>query len=137
MIFAAAAMLAMPAAAQMMTPQMDTNTDGLLSQDEYNVGFTEAGTFGRYDTDGDAMLSQQEYDAGFADIGEYRDEGFEMGAFGDADADGDGMLNEDEYNTALFNSYDTDRSGDLNEEESMILDRDMGEDGFFNREIDA
>lgn len=135
---AAAAMLAAPAFAQVATPDMDMDGDGILTQDEYNTGFSQAGTFGGYDADGDSMLSQEEFDAGFANIGEHRDEGFQMGAFEDFDADADGMLNEDEYNSALFSSYDTDQSGDLNEQESMRIDEDMGEDGLFGgMETDA
>ena len=134
---AALALIATPTFAQVAMPELDIDGDGILTQDEYNTGFTQSGSFGRFDADGDAQLSQDEYDAGLGNIGEMRGDDSTMGAFSDYDTDADGFLNEDEYNAGVFSSYDTDASGDLDEDERMVFDRDMGEGGIFNDETDA
>jgi hypothetical protein len=140
---AAAALLALalPAAAQMASPMTyDTDADGLINQDEFNAGFTGAGSYTTYDADQDGMLNQEEFDTAFTNR-----EGFdemmgerEFGTFSDYDTDADGMLNEEEYNTAFFNQYDADGSGDIDEMERGMMDTDMGEGGMFgDMETDA
>ncbi|KIT17338.1 hypothetical protein [Jannaschia aquimarina] len=133
---AALAVTAAPAMAQMMTPAWDGDGDTLLSQDEFNVGFSQAGIFGGYDRDADGMLNEQEYADSFVEIENYRDEGYLPGDFADFDADADGMLSEDEYNTSWFSEYDVDGSGVLEEEERMVIENDLSQEGFFNRERD-
>ncbi len=137
LLTAAAALVAMPAFAQMATPEMDvtsfdTDGDGMLSNTEFNTGFDGAGTMGRYDSDDDMMLSEDEYNAGFGNIGDFREEGYEARGFGDLDADADGMLNNEEYNNAFFGEYDRDRSGMIEEGEYEAIGTDMGEGGLFH-----
>ena len=77
---------------------------------------------GAWDTDGDGALNQEEFEAGFG----------EVGAYDTLDEDGDGALTEDEYNTGVFNSYDADDSGAIEEPEFGDVGDDMGDCGFWD-----
>ncbi len=87
---------------------LDTDADGVLSQDEL-----DAGLYTGYDADRDGIIDQTEYDA---------NPGLFGGAFADFDADASGGLNEEEYRGAfadgsLFNQLDADGSGDVSQTE--------------------
>ena len=126
------AVLAAPAAAQVMSADWDTNADGSANETEFGAGFTGAGTMASYDTDGDSMISEEEYNTRSEAMNEkWRERDYEMTSFADSDANADGMLDEIEYNSNWFNTYDADRSGMIDEAEMGDMDTDMGEDGLF------
>jgi hypothetical protein len=50
----------------------------------------------------------------------------------DADADGDGLLTEDEFNAGVYNGYDADDSGGIEEPEFGDGGDDIGDGGLFD-----
>ena len=87
---------------------LDTDANGVLSQDEL-----DAGLYTGYDADRDGIIDQTEYDA---------NPGLFGGAFADFDTNASGGLNEEEYRGAfadgnLFNQLDADGSGDVSQTE--------------------
>jgi len=126
------AVLAAPAAAQMMSADWDTDADGSLNETEFGTGFSGAGSMASYDGDGDGMISEEEYTTRSEAMGEkWGERDYEMTTFADSDANADGMLDETEYNSNWFNTYDADKSGSIDETEMGDMDTDMGEDGLF------
>jgi len=92
----------------------DTNNDDFVDQDEFNAGV--AGSFRNYageedfqtfDTDADGNLSNDEFAAGFS--------GTEQ--FGTYDANTDNVISGTEYNQGLFNDFDSNLDGGLDENE--------------------
>ncbi len=82
---------------------------------------------GDWDGDTDGTLNQDEFNQGWSEN------------FGDGDSpfdawdeNGDGMLGEDEYNAGVFNSYDSDRNGTIDETEFGDVGDDLGDGGFWN-----
>lgn len=78
--------------------EWDTNSDEVLSEEEFNSG-TEAGTFGdaseygefsEWDADGNGEIGEEEFDESFADTGVYDD----------WDADNNDLIDENEFNEA-------------------------------------
>ena len=108
------------AEAHTMMGDFDADADMSVTQDEFNTGLTNAGTFGSMDADASGTLTEDEYgmDTSGADYTAY-----------DTDASGD--ISEEEFGTGVFGEYDADASGDLNEEEFTQVDTDMGEGGRF------
>lgn len=80
-----------------------------------------------WDGDGDGGLNQNEFNEGWGSI--YGDG---ESAFSTWDEDGDGMLNEDEYNAGVFNGYDRDRNGMIEEPEFGDVGDDIGDGGFWD-----
>lgn len=120
----ALALAAGPAMAQdSMMGDYDADTSASVSQDEFNTGFSESGTYANLDADQSGTLTEDELGESGGDM-----------AFGDMDTDASGDLNEDEFNQSVFSSYDADASGDLNEEEFGTVDADFGEGGRFSME---
>lgn len=81
---------------------------------------------GAWDTDGDSALNADEFNTGW---------GTAMGgesAYDSWDMDRDGNLTEDEFNTGVFNSYDRDGSGVIDEPEFGDVGDDMGDGGFWD-----
>jgi hypothetical protein len=60
----------------------DADADGMLSEEEFGVGFGEDGVYGGWDEDGDGALSEDEFNAG---------------VFGGYDEDESGIIEEPEF----------------------------------------
>lgn len=103
----------------------DTNTDGLLTQEEITVAHQQehqeraASRFAELDTDGNGSLSLEEFQAGKqVDETKYADKSERM--LSRLDANGDGMLSSLEMNSPLvdrFTNMDTDGDGVISTEE--------------------
>ena len=76
----AALLLATPALAD-FHEEWDADADGLLSGEEFDAGFGEAGVYDEWDADDDDLLSEDEFNAGI---------------FGGYDDDDDGFVGEPE-----------------------------------------
>ena len=92
--------------------EWDGNKDEILNNDEYEAGRKDRGTyygepFDAWDENRDSQLDRNEFNAGLS----------EKGTFREWDTDGDGAIGKEEYNEALFNYYDLDRSGNLDNNE--------------------
>lgn len=79
-----------------------------------------------WDSDGDGALNNEEFGAGWDST--FGDENW----FNEYDEDGDGNLTEDEYNAGVFDSYDADDSGVIEEPEFGDVGDDMGDGGFWD-----
>jgi hypothetical protein len=77
---------------------------------------------GEWDADGDGLVNQEEFTTGWNDVGTY----------GEWDADGDGSLTEDEFNAGVFDGYDADDSGGIEEPEFGDVGDDIGDGGLFD-----
>ena len=75
-----------------------------------------------WDGDGDGAINEEEFGAGFG----------EAGVYGSWDEDGDGSLTEDEFNTGVYEGYDADDSGAIEEPEFDDVGDDMGDGGLFD-----
>lgn len=78
-----------------------------------------------WDSDGDGVISHDEFHEGM------RSNQGEETTFSKMDENGDGMLSEEEFNASVFNSYDRDRSGMIEEPEFEKVDEDVRDDGFW------
>ena len=82
---------------------------------------------GEWDAGGDGAVNEEEFNEGWgASFGE------EESAFSTWDEDGDGALTEGEYNTGVYNSYDDNGHGSLNDEEFGEVGEDMGDGSFWD-----
>ncbi|MFZ3584818.1 hypothetical protein ACOI1H_22085 [Loktanella sp. DJP18] len=79
-----------------------------------------------WDMDADGALSEQEFNDGWGTA--WGDDS----AYSTWDEDADGALSEDEFNTGVFNSYDADDSGVIEEPEFGDVGDDMGDGGFWD-----
>ncbi len=102
----------------------DTNTDGLLTQEEITVAREvehqerSAKRFAELDTDGNGSLSLEEFQAGKPPAGKHGDRS--EGMLSRLDLDGDGMLSSIEMNSPLvdkFTRMDTNGDGVISTEE--------------------
>ncbi|WP_069472016.1 EF-hand domain-containing protein [Candidatus Marithrix sp. Canyon 246] len=102
----------------------DTNTDGLLTQEEITVAHElehqerAAKRFAELDTDGSGSLSLDEFQAGKPPADKHG--GRSEGMFSRLDLDGDGMLSSLEKNAPLvdkFTRMDTNQDGVISTEE--------------------
>ena len=100
----------------------DTNKDGSLAANEWSEGFGETESYGAWDTDGNGSLSETEFGTGFG----------ESKMYGEWDRDGNGLLSEDEFGGGVYTTYDADRSGYLDDDESGVACDDYGEEGFWD-----
>ncbi len=75
-----------------------------------------------WDADGDGVVNQEEFTTGWSDVGTY----------GEWDADGDGSLTEDEFNAGVYDGYDVDDSGVIEDPEFGDVGDDLGEGGLFD-----
>jgi hypothetical protein len=91
-------------------PNWDADASGSISEDEFG-----AGTFMRADRNQDSMIDEEEY--GLSGM---------SSEMTDLDTDGDSMLSQDEYSAGMsvdaegpgtFADYDADASGDISSEE--------------------
>lgn len=95
----------------------DTNNDDQISQEEWDTGYAAffgnwtEDDFATFDEDGDGMLDNDEWNNVFADS-----EWFET-----FDEDNNSMLTEEEWDTGLFNDWDTDDSGMIDENEFNVF----------------
>ncbi len=133
----------------------DADGDGLLSEVEFG-----GGVFGTYDRDVSGGLDETEYglyddrrsatgywgdeEAGYTyqawDIdgdgvilsNEFADGLVEMGMLGEWDMDSDGYVSEDEFIAGVFNKYDEDGTGFIEEPELTDIGDDMGDEGFWD-----
>lgn len=78
--------------------------------------------FGGWDSNDSGVVEYNEWNSSFENDD----------LFADWDANEDGILSNDEYNQGLFNSYDTDGSGDWNEEEYNAFTDDTGDEGWLD-----
>ncbi len=90
----------------------DSDSDGVLTADEFGSGLNQGVWWTQWDTDGDGSLNQQEFDAAVSDR-----EWHEDGLFSEWDADGDGELSEDEWEAGLFDTWDENSDNRIGEEE--------------------
>ncbi len=81
---------------------------------------------GAWDADGDGALNEEEFNEGWGTSWGEED------PYTAWDEDGDGMLNEDEFNAGVFNSYDADDSGVIEEPEFGDVGDDIGDGGFWD-----
>ena len=94
--------------------RLDTDMDGNLGQTEWSEGYDNVygeylGTrdLGQFDTDGDSMISSEEYYSGFMDSDFYRS----------YDANSDSSIDSDEFNESVFNRWDENGDGILDNTE--------------------
>jgi hypothetical protein len=119
----ALSLLAAPALAQEFG-EWDGDGDGAISGEEFNTGFGENGAFGSWDANGDGGLDETELGTGFGDR--------EVGEFSDWDGNADGRVNNEEFNAGVYNNYDADDSGAIEEPEFGDVGDDMGDGGLFD-----
>ena len=124
---AIAALMTAPAFAQENVADWDADASGTISQDEFNTGWGETGTFGEWDADESGAIGEEEFNAGFGDSEDWADA--DMASW---DEDQSGDLNEEEFGQGVFGEYDEDQSGDWNEEETAAFQDDAGEEGFWD-----
>lgn len=131
----------------------DQDRDGLISEDEFN-----GGVYNSYDRDNSDSLDEAEY--GVVDGGapgywnrdatveayeawdidgdgvilsnEFSDGFREVGLLGEWDVDKDGALNEEELTTGVYDHYDEDDTGIIEEPELTDIGDDMGDEGFWD-----
>lgn len=117
------AVLAVSPALAQTFEEWDADEDGVLSEEEWSTGFTDAdlfndwdaddsgainsdefgeGLFWRFDDDGDGVLTQAEWDEGFDTW--YGETAVDL-EFGIWDADGDGVVSQEEFVSA-YNDAD-------------------------------
>lgn len=99
--------------------RIDTNQDGNINPDELSAAYTTVATidFAKVDFNGDGVISEREANAVRPSLREVFDE---------VDADGDGNVSETEYEAANYNmlertefaSFDTDGDGVIDEREA-------------------
>lgn len=106
-----------PDALILLITEWDTDQSGDISQEEWNRGMAQEGTFDDLDTNGDQMLSQEEFDAGFGDAGHDYDEW---------DSNQDRQLSLEETNEGLYGSYDENRDNTLDDQEFSRFEEDKG-----------
>jgi len=123
--------------------EADADEDGFLSEDEFNSAF-----FRTYDADQDGRVTQEEHQGRFSPSNYYpgwqegSDGGLSQdeynasfrdgGSFAIWDTDSDGMLTQDEFSVGVYDTYDADTSGNLEESEALASCADFGEEGFWN-----
>ena len=143
---AIAALMTAPAFAQENATDWDANQDQMVTQDEFDTGWGETGTFGEWDADASGAIDQEEFDlgveAGFdadasGDLDDEEQTAMDESDWADADMatwdeDASGDLNEEEFNQGVFGEYDEDESGDWNEEETAMFQDDAGDEGFWD-----
>lgn len=97
----------------------DRDGDGNVSAEEFRGPFGDIGTYSGRDLNGDGVVGLDEF---VADKGP-------LGAYESWDFNDDGSLSEDEYTDGVFDSYDADGSGGLDDRELEGFGRDFAPDG--------
>ena len=101
----------------------DTNSDGMIDQEEYMAGMGDS-AFGSWDTDEDGMLSRAEYEAGV----EMQDDADTFGTwderYGDWDGDQDEMLSGEEYSMGMWTVFDEDANSMWDPDEMAAWEED-------------
>ncbi|MFC0202578.1 EF-hand domain-containing protein [Paracoccus rhizosphaerae] len=87
----------------------------------WNAGVTSA-DYEAWDIDGDGVVLSNEFADGFS----------EVGLLGEWDVDRDGALNEEEFTTGVYDRYDEDDTGIIEEPELTDIGDDMGDEGFWD-----
>lgn len=131
----------------------DQDSDGLISENEFN-----GGVYNSYDLDDSDSLDEAEYDTvdagapgywntdatvesyqawdvdgdGVVLSNEFSDGFSEVGLLGEWDVDQDGALNEEEFTTGVYDRYDEDNTGIIEEPELTDIGDDMGDEGFWD-----
>jgi len=77
---------------------------------------------GEWDANADGLVDQEEFNTAWGDTGTY-------GAW---DRDGDGSLTKEEFNAGLYDGYDADDSGAIEEPEFGDVGDDIGDGGLFD-----
>ncbi|MEM8825150.1 MAG: hypothetical protein AAGF30_16200 [Pseudomonadota bacterium] len=93
----------------------DADGDGALNPQEFADGFIAMATFAKFDADSSGALDADEWEAGLTPVGEYAN----------MDLNGDGGVDEAEYTALLFNRYDADGSGTVDNSEAEVLNTDL------------
>lgn len=78
--------------------------------------------FEDWDADGSAVIEEEEFEAGFDEVGIYEE----------WDEDDDGLLSEEEFDAGVFNAYDADDSGVIEDPEWGDVGDDLDEEGFWD-----
>jgi Ca2+-binding EF-hand superfamily protein len=94
----------------------DTNRDDRIDENEFNTVMDDNDYYNRWDADRDNRISETEWNTGIGENYPDYDENTD-GLFDDWDTDRDGYLNNDEYYGGTFNAWDDDRSGYLDTNE--------------------
>lgn len=115
---------------------MDTNSDGLVSAQEYAAG--AKAKFGRMDSNGDGNVTAAEMDASHRmKAGDKAMGGVDQGTgqakstsdkIGKLDSNGDGMISAAEHeagSSTRFSELDTDKSGSLSQQELQAPPKGM------------
>lgn len=97
----------------------DYNSDTFLDQNEISTGLNETGFFNTLDTDRDSFLSYDEFGTGLTN-NSY------LGYYTTWDTDRDSMLNLGEFYVGVFESWDVDNSGYVEDDEFPVGFEDEG-----------
>lgn len=94
-----------PDAGNQAWSDIDTDSDGALSQEEFQQWWSQANPFQSWDVDGDAELTEDEWSANM------------NVEFAEVDEDGDGTVQQEELQTGLYAAWDENSDGQLQQEE--------------------
>lgn len=86
--------------------EVDVDADGSVTSEEFQSWWDQNDPLRAWDADGDGMLNQEELQVGLP-----------MARFEALDADGDGALSEDEVRDGLFDLYDQNGDGVIQQHE--------------------
>lgn len=95
----------------------DTNSDGMLDNNEFRTRFNDGGWYGDWDGDRNGTLSKEEFGTVNTAWGDAPEGVDTNGLFDTWDADEDGLVGNDEAATGAFSAWDRDRNNrvDTNE----------------------
>lgn len=116
-VFSAAAVQAQPpgrGSPEKMIERRDTNGDGVVSFEEFQVPPRSEERFTRADANGDGKVTREELEA---TLNERSDGALER--FEELDADDDGVITEAERKRAMFDRIDANGDGQLDAEELL------------------
>lgn len=104
--------------------ETEWSNDGFWYSDGYRYGYDTNNVYdrGAWDPDGDGTVLLNEFSDGFA----------QAGVVDEWDTDGDAALSSEEFATGVFDRYDGNRDGMIDDSELLNVDEDMGEDGFWS-----
>lgn len=97
---------------------LDTNRDGILSAQEFNVGTQDTGSFSRFDINQDSQITEAEFNAGMQSRTRFT-------GFANFDTDTSGTLTQQEFAAGMlgdqeeFVRFDTDINAQLTEREFL------------------